>query len=193
LDRNKVIGEVKKEIYGGFVEHLGRNVYGGVYEPESPVADEDGFRKDVISLVRELDMPVTRYELGMEQQLASKDSEIALLKSNIFTDQKITEAYKELRGMINNLQDFAARQSVQNQAFADSFTDVRKDLDYKVQLEAERRQCADCKIVNYVNSTFAPKLVTDYTAGTTSAVAQVYNPLGCGCGCGGNIYAGPAV
>ena len=139
------------------------------------------------------DMPVTRYELGMEQQLASKDSEIALLKSNIFTDQKITETYKELRGMISNLQDFAARQSVQNQAFADSFNDVRKDLDYKVQLEAERRQCADCKIVNYVNSTFAPRLVTDYTAGTTSAAAQVYNPLGCGCGCGGNIYAGSAV
>ena len=64
LDKNKVIGEVKKEIYGGFVEHLGRNVYGGVYEPESPVADEDGFRKDVISLVRELDMPVTRYPGG---------------------------------------------------------------------------------------------------------------------------------
>jgi hypothetical protein len=47
--------------------------------------------------------------------------------------------------------------------------------------------------VNYVNSTFAPKLITDYTAGTTSAVAQVYNPLCCGSGCGcGNIYAGPA-
>ena len=65
------------------------------------------------------DMPVTRYELGMEQQLAYKDSEIALLKSNIFIDQKITETYKELRGMISGLQDFAARQSVQNQAFAD--------------------------------------------------------------------------
>lgn len=142
-----------------------------------------------------MDAPVTRYELGMEQAIAAKDSEIALLKSNIFTDQKITESYKELRGMIGNLQDFAARQSVQNQAFVDSFADVRKDLDYKVQLEAERRQCADCKIVNYVNSTFAPRLVTDYTAGTTSAVAQVYNPLACGGCCGGgggNIFAGPA-
>lgn len=140
-----------------------------------------------------MDMPVSRYEMAMQNELASKDSKIALLESNIYTDSKITDAYKELRGMITNLQDFAARQSVQNQAFADSFTDVRKDIDYKVQLEAERRQCADCKIVNYVNSTFAPRLVTDYTAGTTSAVAQVYNPLGCGCGCngGGNIYAGP--
>ena len=92
--------------------------------------------------------------------------------------------------MITGLQDFAARQSVQNQAFVDSFADVRKDIDYKVQLEAERRSCADCKIVNYANSTFAPRLITDYTAGTTSAVAQVYNPLACGSGCGcGNIYS----
>lgn len=140
------------------------------------------------------DMPVTRYEMSMQNELAAKDSKIALLESNIYTDSKITDAYKELRSMIGNLQDFASRQSVQNQAFSDSFTDVRKDIDYKVQLEAERRQCADCKIVNYVNSTFAPKLITDYGAGTTSAAAQVYNPLGCGCGCGsGSIYSSPAV
>ena len=138
------------------------------------------------------DMPVTRYEMSMQNELAAKDSKIALLESNIYTDSKITDAYKELRSMIGNLQDFAARQSVQNQAFSDSFTDVRKDIDYKVQLEAERRQCADCKIVNYVNSTFAPKLITEYGAGTANAAAQVYNPLGCGCGCG-NIYSNPAV
>ena len=140
------------------------------------------------------DMPVTRYEMAMQNELASKDSKIALLEANIFTDSKITETYKELRGMIAGLQDFAARQAVQNQAFSDSFRDVQKDIDYKVNLEAERRSCADCKIVNYVNSTFAPKLITDYGAGTTSAAAQVYNPLGCGCGCaGGNIYSSPAV
>jgi len=137
------------------------------------------------------DMPVTRYEMAMQNELAQKDSKIALLESNIYTDSKITDTYKELRGMISNLQDFAARQAVQNQAFNDSFRDVQKDIDYKVQLEAERRACADCKIVNYVNSTFAPKLITDYGAGTTSAAAQVYNPLGCGCGCG-NIYSTPA-
>lgn len=142
-------------------------------------------------VLSESDHLVTRFEMEQENKLAAKDSEIALLKSNIFTDQKITETYKELRGMITGLQDFAARQSVQNQAFMDSFRDVQKDIDYKVNLEAERRSCADCKIVNYVNSTFAPKLITDYGAGTTSAAAQVYNPLGCGCGCG-NIYSTPA-
>ena len=64
LNSSKVVAEVKKEVYGGFVEHLGRNVYGGVYEPGSPVADEDGFRTDVMDLVRDLDMPVTRYPGG---------------------------------------------------------------------------------------------------------------------------------
>ena len=143
-------------------------------------------------VVSESDHLVTRFEMEQENKLAAKDSEIALLKSNIYTDQKITDAYKELRVMITGLQDFAARQSVQNQAFADSFADVRKDIDYKVQLEAERRSCADCKIVNYVNSTFAPRLITDYTAGTTSTVAQVYTPLACGQCCGGgNTFAGP--
>lgn len=152
------------------------------------MGNRGGYGNTVV--VSEGDHLVTRFEMEQENKLAAKDSEIALLKSNIYTDQKITDAYKELRGMITGLQDFAARQSVQNQAFMDSFTDVRKDIDYKVQLEAERRACADCKIVNYANSTFTPRLITDYTAGTTSAVAQVYNPLACGTGCGcGNIYA----
>lgn len=141
-------------------------------------------------VVSEGDHLVSRYEMEQEQKLAAKDSEIALLKSNIYTDQKITDTYRELRGLISNLQDFAAKQSIQNQAFIDSFADVRKDIDYKVNLEAERRECADCKIVNYVNSTFAPRLITAYSAGTASAVAQVYNPLACGqCCCGGNIYS----
>lgn len=131
------------------------------------------------------DMPVTRYEMAMQHELASKDSKIALLESNIFTDQKITETYKELRGMISNLQEVAAQQAVTNTAF----NSAMQSMDYKftqaIALEAERRQCADCKIVNYVNSTFTPKLVTDYTAGTTSAPASVYNPLACGQCCNG--------
>ena len=134
-------------------------------------------------VVSESEKYVTRYEMEQEQKLAAKDSEIALLKANIFTDSKITDAYKELRGMISNLQEVAAKQAVTNQAF----NSAMEAMDYKftqaINLEAERRECADCKIVNYVNSTFAPKLITDYTAGTTSAPAEVYNPLKCGRGC----------
>jgi hypothetical protein len=73
---------------------------------------------------------------------------------------------------------------VQNQAFNDALASTDYKFTQAIALEAERRECADCKIVNYANSTFAPKLITDYTAGTTSEVAQVYNPLACGkCGC----------
>ena len=64
LCKEQNCGIVKDDVYGGFVEHLGRNVYGGVYDPGSPAADEDGFRKDVLELVRNLDMPITRYPGG---------------------------------------------------------------------------------------------------------------------------------
>ncbi|MDD6728146.1 MAG: alpha-N-arabinofuranosidase [Eubacteriales bacterium] len=58
------IGEIDKRIYGSFVEHLGRAVYGGIYEPDHPTADEDGFRGDVIDLVKELNVPIVRYPGG---------------------------------------------------------------------------------------------------------------------------------
>jgi len=64
LDRDFKIAEVDKRIYGSFVEHLGRAVYGGMYEPGHPQADERGFRKDVASLVKELQVPIVRYPGG---------------------------------------------------------------------------------------------------------------------------------
>ena len=64
VDINSVIGEVDKRLYGSFIEHLGRAVYGGVYEPEHPAADENGFRTDVLDAVRELNVPVVRYPGG---------------------------------------------------------------------------------------------------------------------------------
>ncbi len=64
FDKHFLVGEVDKRIYGSFVEHLGRSIYGGIYQPESPFADEDGLRKDVLALVRELQVPVVRYPGG---------------------------------------------------------------------------------------------------------------------------------
>ncbi|MBR1530788.1 MAG: alpha-N-arabinofuranosidase [Eubacterium sp.] len=58
------IGEIDKRIYGSFIEHLGRAVYGGIYEPDHATADEDGFRRDVIDLVSELNVPIVRYPGG---------------------------------------------------------------------------------------------------------------------------------
>lgn len=64
LDRDFAIGEVDQRIFGSFVEHLGRAVYGGIYEPEHGTADDMGFRRDVIDLVRELRVPIVRYPGG---------------------------------------------------------------------------------------------------------------------------------
>jgi len=64
LDKNYEIAKVDERIYGSFIEHLGRAVYGGIYEPGHPQADEQGFRKDVIDLVKELQVPIVRYPGG---------------------------------------------------------------------------------------------------------------------------------
>src|SRR4051812_38111577 len=58
------VGAIDPRIHGMFLEHLGRAVYGGIFEPGHPAADEDGFRGDVLALVRELGAPVVRYPGG---------------------------------------------------------------------------------------------------------------------------------
>jgi alpha-N-arabinofuranosidase len=64
VDKSFKIGEIDKRIYGSFIEHLGRAVYEGIYEPGHPDGDEQGFRKDVIRLVQELQVPLVRYPGG---------------------------------------------------------------------------------------------------------------------------------
>lgn len=62
--KNFKIGEIDKRIYGSFVEHIGRAVYGGIYEPSHETADENGFRRDVIDLINKLGVPIIRYPGG---------------------------------------------------------------------------------------------------------------------------------
>ena len=64
LEVDAKISQVDERIYGSFVEHLGRCVYGGLYEPGHATADENGFRSDVIDLVRELRVPIVCYPGG---------------------------------------------------------------------------------------------------------------------------------
>ena len=64
LHREFSVGPADKRLFGSFIEHLGRAVYNGIYEPGHPQADKKGFRKDVIKLVRELDVPIVRYPGG---------------------------------------------------------------------------------------------------------------------------------
>ena len=130
------------------------------------------------------DTAVTRYELAMQQEIAAKDSKIALLEANTYNDQKSLELYRYIDGKLNEINATLAAQAVTNTAFNSALQATDYKFSQAIALEAERRECADCKIVNYANSTFAPKLITDFAAGTTSAPANVYNPLACGqCGC----------
>lgn len=64
VSKDFIIGEVNKRLYGSFIEQWGRAVYGGIYEPGHPCANEKGFRQDVIELVKELKVPVVRYPGG---------------------------------------------------------------------------------------------------------------------------------
>ena len=64
LDKRAVIAPVRRRTFGAFVEHLGRCVYTGLYEPGHPTANEDGFRMDVVELVQELGTTTVRYPGG---------------------------------------------------------------------------------------------------------------------------------
>lgn len=64
IDIDRSVGKVDELLYGNFVEHLGRCVYGGIYEPGSPLSDENGFRKDVLEAVKGLDVSIVRYPGG---------------------------------------------------------------------------------------------------------------------------------
>lgn len=64
LDKDYQLAEVDPRIYGSFIEHLGRAVYDGIYQPGNALSDESGFRKDVLELVKELNVPIIRYPGG---------------------------------------------------------------------------------------------------------------------------------
>lgn len=64
IDKNHTIADIPDELFGSFIEHLGRAVYTGVYEPKHPTADARGFRRDVIELVKDLGVPLVRYPGG---------------------------------------------------------------------------------------------------------------------------------
>ena len=64
LDRDYQISRIDRRLFGSFIEHLGRAVYGGIYEPGHPLADELGFRTDVMEAVRKLGVPLVRYPGG---------------------------------------------------------------------------------------------------------------------------------
>ncbi len=64
LNRSFKIGNVERNLFGAFAEHMGRCIYEGIYQPGNPNSDENGFRKDVIELVKKLGITLVRYPGG---------------------------------------------------------------------------------------------------------------------------------
>ena len=94
LDKDYAIARIDPRIYGSFIEHLGRAVYGGIYEPDHPTADAEGFRRDVIDTVRKLGVPVVRYPGGnfvsgfnWEDSIGPRDQRPARLDLAWFTTE----------------------------------------------------------------------------------------------------------
>ena len=64
VNKSFAISEIDERRYGSFIEHLGRAVYGGIYEPTHESADDQGFRRDVLNVISELNVPIVRYPGG---------------------------------------------------------------------------------------------------------------------------------
>lgn len=64
IDPNRTIDRISPLLFGSFIEHLGRCVYDGIYDPASPLADETGLRTDVLAALRELNFSILRYPGG---------------------------------------------------------------------------------------------------------------------------------
>ena len=136
--------------------------------------------------------PVTQREMRLVQEIAAKDSQIALRDANTYGDQKMLELYKYMDGKLIEFEKQFGAQAVQNQATKDSFQLLqermeccRNELKGDISRERDERRCGDNAIVNYVNATFYPKMVADVTTGTTTTAQRTYNPLpACSCDCG---------
>jgi len=64
IDTDRVVGEVDPHLFGNFTEHLGRCIYGGIYDEGNPLSDSDGFRQDVMRAVRDLNVSLLRWPGG---------------------------------------------------------------------------------------------------------------------------------
>src|ERR1043165_6584031 len=64
IDIERTTGEIDSLLYGNFTEHLGRCIYGGIYDPSSTQADQNGFRKDVLEASRQLGVSILRWPGG---------------------------------------------------------------------------------------------------------------------------------
>jgi alpha-L-arabinofuranosidase len=63
-DTRRTLAPIQRELFGSFLEQLGRAIYEGIYDPQSKLSDANGFRKDVLDEIRKLGVPIIRYPGG---------------------------------------------------------------------------------------------------------------------------------
>lgn len=101
ISKNFKSGEISDTLFGSFIEHMGNVIYGGIYDSNHPYADRDGFRKDVLKKITNLDLKVIRYPGGnYTSGYDWKDS----IGSNRVT--KLDVAWKGLEPNIFGLHEF---------------------------------------------------------------------------------------
>jgi len=110
VDPDRKIGEVDPNIYGAFLEPIRTVVYGTIYDPKSPLADENGFRKDFVQLIKDLHIPVVRWPGGnyvsgynWEDGIGPKDQRPARLDlawHQLDNNQMGTDEYAKLCSLI---------------------------------------------------------------------------------------------
>jgi hypothetical protein len=130
-----------------------------------------------------------RHSTSQQARIAELDSEVKLLKSNIYTDAKLLEVYKYFDGETKQIREELAAQAVKNAQIEGTFAVIgekiaanRNEFMCALNREKDERCCGDTAIVNYANATFYPKLVADVTVGTTTTAQSLYNPIpGCNC------------
>src|SRR5258706_1885968 len=64
VDTRRTRATLDRNVFGSFLEHLGRAIYEGIYDPGSPLSDSNGYRKDVLEEIRKLNVPIVRYPGG---------------------------------------------------------------------------------------------------------------------------------
>lgn len=136
IDKAFKVSEVDKRIYGSFIEHLGRAVYDGLFQPGHELSDEDGFRKDVMELVKELNVPIIRYPGGN-------------FVSNFFWEDSVGPVDQRPKRL-----ELAWRSLEENKIGIDEFSKWTKKLDAEVMMAINlgTRGIADaCNLLEYCN------------------------------------------
>src|SRR3984957_14732001 len=64
IDSRRTTAPVDRNLFGSFLEHLGRAIYEGIYDPGSKLSDSNGFRKDTLEEIRKINVPIIRYPGG---------------------------------------------------------------------------------------------------------------------------------